>query len=150
MSSAMSNGGQIYFENVEVGAQIPKLVNVPTTVTLFRFSAVTWNAHRIHYDREFARLEGHSDILVQAHLHGAYLTRMVMDWIGPLGRLLSIEWKNVAPAFPSDTLTCVGVVRAKVRDGALNRVELELVERNQDGEVCASGSADVALPARNA
>ena len=28
-------------------------------VLLFRFSALTYNAHRIHYDREFARGEGY-------------------------------------------------------------------------------------------
>lgn len=145
----MSDHRQIYFEDVEVGVQIPTLLNVPTTVTLFRFSAVTWNAHRIHYDREFARGEGHADILVQAHLHGAWLARMVMNWIGPRGRLLSMEWKNVAPAYPLDTLTCSAAVTTKVRDGALNRIRLELLERNQHGAVCASGAADVALPARN-
>ena len=144
----MSTGTQVDFEDVEAGLQIPPLVNIPTSVTLFRFSAVTWNAHRIHYDREFALLEGHPDILVQAHLHGAYLARTVMDWIGPLGRLVSLEWKNVAPAFPLDTLTCVGVVKSKVREGVLHKVKLELVERNQHGEVCASGSADVTLPVR--
>lgn len=116
--------------------QVPTLVNVPTTVTLFRFSAVTWNAHRIHYDREFARGERHADILVQAHLHGAWLARRVMNWIGPRGRLLSMQWKNVAPAYPLDTLTCAEAVTAKVREGTLNRVRLELLERNQHGAVC--------------
>jgi hydroxyacyl-ACP dehydratase HTD2-like protein with hotdog domain len=142
-------GVQISFEDVEVGASVPVRVNVPSTLTLFRFSAVTWNAHRIHYDREFAQAEGHADVLVQAHLHGAWLTRMVMDWIGPRGRLLSIEWKNLAPAFPLDTLTCAGVVASKARDGTLNKVKLDLVERNQHGSVCASGSAEVTLPARD-
>jgi hydroxyacyl-ACP dehydratase HTD2-like protein with hotdog domain len=140
---------QLHFEDVEVGTQIPQLVNVPTSVSLFRFSAVTWNAHRIHYDRDFALSDGHPDILVQAHLHGAYLTRMVMDWIAPRGRLLSIEWKNLARAYPMDTLMCTGTVTEKVREGNQQNVMLDLVELNQRGETCAAGSAIVALPVRD-
>ena len=36
-------------------------------VLLFRFSALTYNAHRIHYDRDYARAEGYPDLVVQAH-----------------------------------------------------------------------------------
>lgn len=37
-------------------------------VTLFMFSSVTANAHRIHYDLEYARSEGHSDLVVHGPL----------------------------------------------------------------------------------
>jgi hydroxyacyl-ACP dehydratase HTD2-like protein with hotdog domain len=41
-----------------------------TVPELFRFSAVTFNAHRIHYDREWARqVEGHRDIVVHGPLN---------------------------------------------------------------------------------
>jgi len=136
------------FEEVEVGTALPAQVNSPTTVTLFRFSALTWNAHRIHYDTAYAREEGHRDVLVQAHLHGAYLARTVTDWMGPRGHLLSIGWKNRRRAYPSDVLTCNARVLHKEQADGLNKVHLEITESNQDGEVCASGTAVVALPAR--
>jgi len=139
---------EIFFEDVAVGSEIPSLVKVPTTVQLFRYSAVTWNAHRIHYEREYAQREGHPDILVQAHLHGAFLTQMVTDWLGPRGRLLAIGWSNRGRAVPGDTLRCTGRVTGKRVEGARHLVELELVETNQRGEVCARGGATVALPVR--
>ena len=37
-------------------------------VTLFMFSSVTANAHRIHYDLEYARGEGHADLVVHGPL----------------------------------------------------------------------------------
>jgi len=37
-------------------------------VTLFMFSSVTANAHRIHYDLEYARSEGHPDLVVHGPL----------------------------------------------------------------------------------
>jgi acyl dehydratase len=145
----LDSGNQRYFEDVRVGEELPPIVNVPTTATLFRFSAVTWNAHRIHYDREFAQQEGHDDVLVQAHLHGAYLARMVTQWMGPSGRLLNLDWKNVARAYPLDILTCSGVVKALFRKNDAGVVEVDLLERNQDGQTCVSGSAAIALRCRS-
>ncbi len=130
---------------VSIGTCIPTLIVVPTAIQLFRYSAITWNAHRIHYDREAAINEGHPDILVQAHLHGAFLTRMVMDWITPQGRLLGIQWSNRARAIPGDTLTCSGVVESVTDLGGRWAVALELSERNQHAQICAVGSATVSI-----
>jgi 3-methylfumaryl-CoA hydratase len=45
-------------------------------VELFRFSALTFNAHRIHYDREYARHEeGYPGLVV----HGPYLALLLVD-----------------------------------------------------------------------
>jgi 3-methylfumaryl-CoA hydratase len=45
-------------------------------VMLFRFSALTFNAHRIHYDREYARnVEGYPDLVV----HGPFIATLLMD-----------------------------------------------------------------------
>ncbi len=137
----------ITFEDVEIGTELPALVKMPTTVQLFRYSAATWNAHRIHYEREYAQREGHPDVLVQAHLHGAFLAQLVMDWAGPRARLASFGWSNRGRAVPGDTLTCTGRVTGKRVEGDRHLVDLEIVETNQRGEVCAPGKATVALPA---
>ena len=141
---------ELFYEDVTVGAELPALVKVPTTPQLFRYSAVTWNAHRIHYEREYARREGHPDVLVQAHLHGAFLLQMIGDWLGPKARLVSFGWSNRGRAVPGDTLTCTGRVVAKREDGARRLVDLELAEANQRGELCAPGKATVSLPSRAA
>ncbi len=131
-------------EDVNVGDALPELVKVPTAVQLFRYSAVTWNAHRIHLEPDYARKEGHPDILVQAHLHGAFLAQLVMDWAGPRARLVKFGWRNRGRAVPGDRLVCTGRVTAKSGD----TVELDLAETNQRGETCALGSAVVRLPSR--
>jgi hydroxyacyl-ACP dehydratase HTD2-like protein with hotdog domain len=141
---------ETYFEDVEVGTELPPLRKVPTTLQLFRYSAVTWNAHRIHYEREYAQKEGHPDVLVQAHLHGAFLAQMITDWAGPRARLVAFGWSNRGRAVPGDTLTCTGRVTAKSVDGGCRLVELEIAETNQRGEVCAPGKATVVLPSRSA
>lgn len=49
-----------------------------TPVTLFRFSALTFNGHKIHYNREWCReVEGHRDLVVHGPLN---LINMVIFW----------------------------------------------------------------------
>ncbi len=134
------------FEAVQEGMDIPHLAKRPTTLQLFRFSGVTWNSHRIHYDSGYAKQEGYPDVLVQAHLHGAFLIQMLMEWIGPQGRLIRFGWQNRAAAIPGDELTCSGKVTRKYVEGSRGLIECALEERNQRGEICAPGSALVALP----
>ena len=133
------------FSLVRVGDELPKIVKRPTALSLFRFSAVTWNAHRIHYEPEYARSEGHSDILVQAHLHGAYLSQLVLDWIPWRARMTHMAWKNRRRAIPKDELTSVGVVVSKEQIGQKIVIQLALREMNQHGELCAEGSATVEM-----
>lgn len=48
---------------------------VPDSVMLFRFSALTFNAHRIHYDLEYARAaEGYPELVV----HGPLLATLLL------------------------------------------------------------------------
>ncbi len=149
MTNSMTRS-ELFFEDVAVGTELPALVKVPTTVQLFRYSAVTWNAHRIHYEKDYAIREGHPNVLVQAHLHGAFLVQMIGDWMGPRGRLVSFGWSNRGRAIPGDTLTCTGRVVGKRKDEGRNLLDLEIVETNQRGETCAPGKATVALPSREA
>lgn len=141
---------QLTFDRIVEGAELPTLTRRPSHVQLFRYSAVTWNAHRIHYDVEYARREGYPDVLVQAHLHGAFLIEMLMAWMGPQGRLLRFGWQNRAAAVPGDELTCSGRVTRTYSDAERGYVECVLEERNQRGEVCAPGSALVSLPLKGA
>jgi 3-methylfumaryl-CoA hydratase len=56
------------------------------TRLLFRFSALTYNAHRIHYDHEFVREEGYDDLVVhgplQALMMGELMRRNAVDLLG--------------------------------------------------------------------
>jgi len=128
------------------GDAIPELVREPTAVQLFAFSAATWNSHRIHYDRDYAREgEGYPDVLVQSHLHACFLSQAVMAAYGPQARLARLGWQNRGMAIPGDRLTVTGLV-SKVDTGDNGvQVEVALEERNQRGELCVKGWATVVL-----
>ena len=46
---------------LEVGDVLPPLKHTATVMQLFRYSAVTWNPHRIHFDQSYASREGIAD-----------------------------------------------------------------------------------------
>lgn len=66
-------------------------------IDLFRFSAVTWNSHRIHLDTAFARSEGFDGPVVQSSLHGIGLVRAALQVCGPGWWCSGVAWRNLAP-----------------------------------------------------
>lgn len=131
-------------EDLQVGDNLPELVKRPTTIMLFRFSAVTWNAHRVHYDESFARSDSHPDVLVQATMHGAFLLQMLRNFAGSKGEITEIDYQNRSRALAGDTLTCGGRITAiEVETGIVDCV---IWERNQEDRDCVLGSARLKLP----
>lgn len=54
---------------------------------LFRYSALTFNGHRIHYDLEYARqVEGYGNLVVHGPLLAQLLMLMATEALGPLAR----------------------------------------------------------------
>lgn len=71
----------------------------PAAALLFRFSALTYNAHRIHYDRDYAvREEGYPGLVV----HGPLLATLLVDHFRrhrPHDRLTGFEFRAQRPVF---------------------------------------------------
>jgi hydroxyacyl-ACP dehydratase HTD2-like protein with hotdog domain len=140
---------QVYYEDVQPGDELPTLTVTVDETQMFFFSAATYNGHRIHYDKQWARdVEGYDDVLVQGPLQSALLARALTDWIGGRGRLVEYSVQNRAVAHPGQSLTFGGVVTGKrPADNAEGLVDLELAGRRDD-TVLMPGTATVALPRR--
>ena len=139
---------QLFFEDVEPGDELPALTIVVDETQMFFFSAATYNGHRIHYDKDWARtVEGYDDVLVQGPLQAALLARAVTDWIGGSGRLVEYSVQNRAIALPGQSLTFGGTVTGKRVDAGRGLVDLEIAGR-RDGDMLMPGTATVELPLR--
>ncbi|HWM35171.1 MAG TPA: hypothetical protein VNR36_13165 [Pseudolysinimonas sp.] len=68
-------------------------------VVLFRFSALTYNAHRIHYDREHAAREGFADLVVHGPLQVILMAEAMNGVTGSL-----LEYRLLAPAIGAQRL----------------------------------------------
>ena len=142
-------GQQVFYDDVDVGEQIPTLTVTVDETQMFFFSAATYNGHRIHYDKEWARaVEGYDDVLVHGPLQAALLARAIGDWIGGRGRLVSFSVQNRAIAYPGQALTFGGEITAKrLTDEGAGLVDLDIAGRRDD-TVLMPGTATVELPRR--
>jgi 3-methylfumaryl-CoA hydratase len=72
---------------------------VPDDVLLFRYSALTFNGHRIHYDRKYVtEVEGYPGLIV----HGPLLATLLMDLLrrqAPDAQVATFRFKAVRPTF---------------------------------------------------
>lgn len=81
---------------------------IPDPTLLFRFSALTANAHRIHYDRDFAReTEGHPDLVVHGPLSALLLLELPRRQ-APNRRVTHVEWRARQPAYVGQELVATG------------------------------------------
>jgi len=142
-------GEQVFYDDVGVGEQLPSLTVTVDETQLFFFSAATYNGHRIHYDKEWARaVEGYDDVLVQGPLQAALLARAIGEWIGGRGRLVSFAVQNRAVAYPGQQLSFGGTVTGKrLTDNRAGLVDLD-ISGGRDDTVLMPGTATVELPRR--
>ena len=85
----------------------------PDEVLLFRYSALTMNGHRIHYDLPYARdEEAYPALVVQGPFQATCLAAMAMRELGK--PLSTFDFRGVSPAFAGTTLHVCG---EKTEDG---------------------------------
>jgi 3-methylfumaryl-CoA hydratase len=97
------------------GAQFGRVIT-PDPVLLFRFSALTFNGHRIHYDHPYAtKVEGYPGLVV----HGPLLAILLLDLVRrerPEARLSTFSFRAFRPAFDTGPFRLAGKPR---EDGLL-------------------------------
>jgi 3-methylfumaryl-CoA hydratase len=81
---------------------------LPGEAMLFRFSAITFNTHRIHYDAPYAiGEEGYRGLVVHGPLLASLLLDLASQEIGP-NQLKSFAFRGQAPAIANEPLHLVG------------------------------------------
>ncbi|MGX5733733.1 FAS1-like dehydratase domain-containing protein [Bosea thiooxidans] len=100
----------VYREAAQPGAPAPALEPapmaanwgfevVPDPVLLFRYSALTSNGHRIHYDRDYARNEeAYRDLVVHGPLLATFLQDLARS-ARPAVRLRQFSFRGLGPVF---------------------------------------------------
>ena len=80
----------------------------PDDVLLFRYSALTFNGHRIHYDRRYAtETEGYPGLVV----HGPLIATLLLDLLRrhvPAADVTRFEFRAVSPLFDTSPFKVCG------------------------------------------
>lgn len=123
-----------------VGTTMARVAQWRTSVTadevmLFRFSALTFNSHRIHYDRSYAtQVEGYPGLVV----HGPLVATLLADLVrrNVAGETLrSLCFRAKQPLFAGSPFTICGSREGK---------SLELWAEAPDGSVAMNAAATLA------
>jgi 3-methylfumaryl-CoA hydratase len=81
---------------------------VPDDVLLFRYSALTFNGHRIHYDRKYVtQVEGYPGLIV----HGPLIATLLLDllrWEWPDAMVGRYEFRAMRPIFDINAFDVCG------------------------------------------
>lgn len=106
----------------------------PDTVLLFRFSALTFNAHRIHYDRPYAlQEEGYPGLVVHGPLTAVMLAWLTLENSGK--RIARFTFQGRAPLFDLHPFRLVGQPEG---DAAV-----ALEARGPDGKIAMQATAEL-------
>lgn len=108
---------------------------VPDPVLLFRYSALTFNGHRIHYDRSYVtQEEGYPGLIV----HGPLIATLLLEELQqahPLRQVAAFEFKAVSPLFDIEPFTVCG---------RLDGNEARLWARGPQGQLAMQATARLA------
>ena len=110
---------------------------VPDDVLLFRYSALTFNGHRIHYDRRYVtEVEGYPGLVV----HGPLLATLLLDLVRsdlPDSSIASFSFKAMKPTFDTAPFQVCG---QRADDGKT----IHLWARHEDGALAMDATATLA------
>lgn len=110
----------------------------PTAAALFRYSALTFNAHRIHYDRPYAtEVEGYAGLVV----HGPLIATLLVDLVQqnhPTAQILGFDFKAVRPTLDLQPF--------EVCARALDPESLSVWGRDASGYLTMQGTVRIGQP----
>jgi len=109
---------------------------VPDDVLLFRYSALTFNGHRIHYDRRYVTdVEGYPGLIVHGPLQ-ATLLHDLLRWQLPDAGVAAFEFRALRPLFDLHPFSVCG---APLEDGKT----FHLWTRDHEGAVTMDATARI-------
>jgi acyl dehydratase len=146
----MALGHEIYFEDIEIGTEIPGLEKGPlTTAHLMRWSAAMENWHKIHYDKPFAMEHDKlPDLLINGSLKQQFVMQLLADWAGPGGWVWKVQFQFRAMNLVGEKLQIWGRVVNLRKTTDFGLVDIELGILNDADKESTPGTATVALPYR--
>lgn len=138
----------VYFEDVEVGQEIPAFERKTDTMHWNRYAAINEEFVYVHMDDEAGRAAGQGQAFGMGNLRWAYVLNALRGWIGDEAQVRELSMQFRAINHKNDVLTTYGVITEKTQENGENLVHLDINVINQKGDKTAPGHAVVVLPSR--
>ena len=139
---------QNYYDDINVGDQIPTLQKDPTTQQLVKYAGASGDYYQIHYDKSFALANNLPDVILHGALKNAFLGQLMTDFIGIEGKLKRLTVQYRAMDIPGTPVFAKGTVTKKYIEDGENIIECDIKLETEEGQVTTPGTAKISLPSR--
>jgi len=140
---------KLYFEDVQVGDTIPRLITSPVThLQLVRYAGASGDFNPLHTDPKIGEMIGTSGIIAHGMLIMGFVGRLVSDYVGPAAlRKFGVRFKGMTHL--DDVITCTGTITEKYEADGEARIAGKVQAEDQNGDVKVTGTFVAALPKRS-
>ena len=140
---------KVYYEDVQVGDAIPKLVKLPVShLQLVRYAGASGDFNPLHTDPKFGELVGIGGIIAHGMLIMGFVGQMLSDYVGPTAlRKFDVHFKGMTRI--DDVITCTGTITEKHEVDNEGRITGKVRASDQNGDVKVTGTFVAALPHRS-
>ena len=138
----------VYFEDIELGQEIPAFTRETDFMNWNRYAAVNEEFVYIHMDDEAGKAAGQGAAFGMGNLRWAYVLNALRAWIGDEAEVRELSLQFRAVNHKHDVLSTQGIVTDKKQENGENLVILDVNVVNQKDEKTAPGRAVVVLPSR--
>lgn len=147
MSRAMV-AARIFFDDVQVGDEIPRLVTAPVThLQLVRYAGASGDFNPLHTDSRIGEMIGVGGIIAHGMLVMGFVGQMLSDYAGPQAlRKFGVRFKGMTHL--DDEITCSGTITEKYEEQGEGRIAGKVQAFDQRGDIKVIGTFVAALPRR--
>jgi acyl dehydratase len=140
---------KLYYEDVQVGDAIPKLVKSPVShLQLVRYAGASGDFNPLHTDPKIGELVGTGGIIAHGMLIMGFVGQLLSDYVGPRAlRKFDVRFKGMTRL--DDVITCTGTITEKYEADGEARIAGKVQAADQNGDVKVTGTFVAALPRRS-
>lgn len=138
-----------YFEDVQVGDEIPTLTKDPMTLQrLVRYAGASGDFNPLHTDPAVGEAVGTGGIIAHGMLIMGFVGQMLSDYVGPTAlRKFNVRFKGMTHL--GDTITCSGTVTEKNEVNGEAIIVGKVQAADQNGDIKVSGTFSAILPRKS-
>ncbi len=140
---------KIYYEDVQVGDEIPKLTkSVLTHLQLVRYAGASGDFNPLHTDAKIGEMVGTGGIIAHGMLIMGFVGQLLSDYVGPTAlRKFGVRFKGMTHL--DDEITCTGTITEKYEADGEGRIAGKVQAADQNGDVKVAGTFVAAVPHRS-
>src|SRR5947209_18030720 len=140
---------KLYYEDVQVGDELPKLTKSPVShLQLVRYAGASGDFNPLHTDPKIGEMIGTGGIIAHGMLIMGFVGQMLSDYVGPTAlRKFGVRFKGMTRI--DDAITFTGTITEKYEADGEGRIAGKVQAADQNGDVKVTGTFVAALPQRS-